>query len=133
MIEIPLTRGYTAKIDDCDVVLCAFKWTAFGVERNGKRRIYAVREVKGERILLHHAIIGRRHGMDVDHIDSDTLNNQRSNLRFATRSQNNANGRKQVGRSSRFKGVHWHSQVGKWTAQIRKRHLGLFKEEVDAA
>jgi hypothetical protein len=79
---------------------------------------------------------------EVDHEDGDGLNNQRDNLRAATRPQNNANGSKRPnhgGRptSSRFKGVSWHKAARKWTAQIkdadRQHYLGCFADEIDAA
>jgi hypothetical protein len=40
---------------------------------------------------------------------------------------------KRAGTSSRFKSVHYHAQCKKWNVQIKKRHLGLFSEEADAA
>jgi hypothetical protein len=79
---------------------------------------------------------------EVDHEDGDGLNNQRYNLRSATRPQNNANGSKRRthgGRpaSSRFKGVSWHKAARKWTAQIkgedRQYYLGCFSDEIEAA
>jgi HNH endonuclease len=59
-----------------------------------------------ERKLIHYMIFPKRDGFDIDHIDGDKLNNRKSNLRYATRSQNKAN----VSKNSRTKehvGVHW--------------------------
>ncbi len=79
---------------------------------------------------------------EVDHEDGNGLNNQRSNLRSATRPQNNANGSKHpthagMPTSSRFKGVSWHKAARKWTAQIadggRQHYLGCFADEIEAA
>ena len=133
VVLIPLTKGYLAVVDAFDSSVAEHKWSAC-VRGSGKNvRVYATREENGKRILLHHAIFGRPDGLDVDHIDGNTLNCCRSNLRSATRSQNNANGRKRAQTTSKFKGVHFHEQCRKWTAQIRKRHLGLFRDEFDAA
>ena len=44
------------------------------------------------------------------------LDNQRSNLRPATKAQNNHNQRPYAVSSSRYKGVTWHRKVGKWLA-----------------
>lgn len=76
--------------------------------------------------------------LDVDHIDGDGLNNHRSNLRPATRSQNLHNSRKHVKSASRFKGVTPDGHgYGGWRALImvdyRRISLGTFRSEVDAA
>jgi len=71
------------------------------------------------------------------HINGDTMDNRRSNLRIATARQNNLNARKISARKteSRFKGVSWN--VGKWVARIRTENghltLGRFTNEVEAA
>ena len=82
--------------------------------------------------------------MHVDHIDGNGLNNQRSNLRIATRLQNLKNKVVQVGKiHSKYKGVckqvckHGDKIYAYWTALITsdfKRHyLGTFKTEEEAA
>lgn len=71
----------------------------------------------------------------VDHINHDGLDNRRSNLRPATTKQNVRNSRSRPG-SSQYKGVDLFRGV-KWRATIRvdgkKKHLGLFVDEKDAA
>jgi hypothetical protein len=133
-VWISLTKGYAALVDRRDEPLSHFKWSAsVRVSKNGNVRVYGVREVPGtrERLLLHCVIFGEC-AQDVDHADGDTLNCRRFNLREDSRSMNNANSTKRKG-SSVFKGVHWHAQVKKWTCQVKKKHYGLFKDEVDAA
>ncbi len=136
-IWIPLTQGYSALIDREDAALAERKWSAC-VRRyaNGRVRIYGVRgwRVKGKhhKEYLHHAVFGHANG-DVDHMDGDSLNNRRSNLRQATRALNNANGNKHLGCASRWKGVTVHQGVKKWTAQLVGKHLGLFRQEHNAA
>ena len=67
---------------------------------------------------------------DIDHINGDRADDRWGNLRPATRSQNNANGRRPRDNTSGFKGVSWHRGCNKWQAGIgvggRRRHLGLF-------
>ena len=53
----------------------------------------------------------------VDHKDRDKLNNCKSNLRKATRSQNMMNRDKFRG-TSKFKGVHFSEKTNKWVASI---------------
>jgi len=74
---------------------------------------------------------------DVDHADTNGLNNQRLNLRPASESQNQANARKMAATSSTFKGVDWNKETRKWRARVNVRgkriNIGYFKDEVDAA
>jgi len=71
---------------------------------------------------------------DLDHINGNRADNRIANLREATRSQNNANGKLRCDSTSGVKGVSW--DVRRWKAYIdigRKRHrLGSFKTLEDA-
>jgi hypothetical protein len=75
----------------------------------------------------------------IDHFDGNGLNNQRENLRLATRMQQGANRYKIEGirnPSSSYKGVSQRSN-GSWRARIRVNgeliDLGTFNSEVSAA
>ena len=75
---------------------------------------------------------------NVDHMDSNRLNNNLSNLRQTSQSQNNFNKNKQNSKtSSKYKGVYWNKTAQKWAAQVkfeRKNYsLGYFTSEKDAA
>ena len=73
---------------------------------------------------------------DIDHINGDRSDNRLSNLREASRSQNNANQKLGGRNSSGYRGVSFHKASRKWNAQIhhnsRRIHLGLF-ESAEAA
>lgn len=89
-------------------------------------------------IWMHRLIMGAQPGQKIDHRDGNGLNNQRSNLRFATAAENMQNRRKQQkAATSKYKGVYWFRPGGKWIARIyfnRKNiHLGLFENEMEAA
>jgi hypothetical protein len=125
--EIRLTKGYTALVDDADYpALRLFSWHA---SRSGNR-IYAQRMEGGRPIRMHAQIMGARVGYEVDHRQHPDagvmiLDNRRSNLRFATRAQNNANRRPQsTTKSSIFKGVYFAKQTQRWRARIRHRSRG---------
>lgn len=137
-IVIKLTKGRRAVIDLIDADLAAYKWGAYGdLKRNNA---YAAREVKGKMQRLHviimERILGRAMlpGEEVDHIDSDTFNNRRDNLRVATRAQNTRNTKLRSNNTSGYKGVSWHKYA--WMAQImfegKKIYLGLFKTPEEA-
>jgi hypothetical protein len=97
---------------------------------------YVVTGAGKTRQHLHRLIADIPDNMETDHIDGDKLNNRRSNLRVATRKNNNQN-RRAWGVTSKYKGVAWKKQTRKWCALIgvdKKRiHLGYFLSETDAA
>ncbi len=88
---------------------------------------------------LMHRIIAKRMKIDcfneIDHIDQDKLNNQRNNLRPASKSQNQANSKIKVDNTSGYKGVHW--AKGRWVARIQvgkqRINLGVFDTPENAS
>jgi len=138
-IEIPLTKSKLALVDAEDVErLLEYDWYATWTGWNW----YAVhdvyrRGVKVARIRMHREVLHAPQGTEVDHNNGNTLDNRRSNLRFATSSQGKQNRRKSPGTSSQYKGVQWSKRDGKWLAVIgvgnKHLYLGLFALELDAA
>lgn len=99
---------------------------------------YAVTDLRhGVHLYMHEALCQKSDGMFIDHKDHDGLNNQRSNLRACTQSQNMANARKRGGTSSRFKVVSFDSARQKWRAQLTYEGLRYlrdrFETEIEAA
>ena len=72
-----------------------------------------------------------------DHEDRNFRNNQKSNLRLCTHSQNMMNRVKYLGTSSKFKGVSFDKFKMTWRARIKienkSHHLGYFEHEIQAA
>ena len=135
MKEIQLTQGQVALVDDEDFeALSQSKWWA----NKDRNTFYAYRWIKvdGKGIAqsMHNAILN---GKGIDHIDKNGLNNQKSNLRFCTISENAMNQRKQRNTSSIYKGVCIDKPYGKWRSHIRINgkaiDLGSFTSEVEAA
>lgn len=135
MKEIKLTQGKVALVDDEDFKnLNQFKWYA----HKGAHTFYAARRERYKLILMHRILLQiDDRGIDVDHKDRDGLNNQRNNIRLATRIQNSANSRKQKNCTSEFKGVSWNKRAKKWMSSIcpnrKQLHLGYFLTEDEAA
>jgi hypothetical protein len=75
-------------------------------------------------------------GEIVDHIDSNTLNNRRENLRLATYSQNSMNTRISSRNTSGYKGVSVDATGNSWRAQIKAegeiKYLGLYSTPEEA-
>lgn len=102
---IPLTQGQFAKVDDEDYdELSRSNWTADWNKKTSS--FYARTCVKIGRqhkhVRMHRIIMKTPIGMKCDHIDHDTLNNQKANLRNCTNSQNMMN----------RKGATMHSKTG---------------------
>ncbi len=81
-------------------------------------------------------ITGALPGMIVDHINGDTLDNRRANLRVCTMAQNVRNRKKPRTNTSGYKGVHWMPRHKKWMAKItcagKHIFLGLFDDPAEA-
>jgi hypothetical protein len=146
MKTIALTRNLVAIVDDEDYeYLNQWKWRAMK-QRN---YFYAQRKsvVNGKHtfIIMHRLILNVPHGLLTDHINHDTLDNRKENLRVCTKQQNGQNRVKQQKESiSKYKGVsryrNQHYIEGKfksWMAQIvinqKNYYLGSFDTEVEAA
>ena len=109
---IPLTQNKHTQVDDeMFDFLSKRKWMyhpkgyAYRTEWNhGKKK----------HIFMHNLIMGVERG--IDHWNRDGLDNQCSNLRLATKSQNKANSPKQKNNRHTYKGVHKDGNL--WYAQI---------------
>ena len=121
MREIPMSNkpGLVALVDDKDFErLSKHRWRA----KQDRDTWYAYTDVyEGEkrRMKSMHGMIIKSVKPQIDHIDHDGLNNQRSNLRAATNSENQRNRSKEKGNTSGFKGVSFQKSTGMWQASIR--------------
>jgi hypothetical protein len=136
MKTIALTHGLVARVDDDDFEdLNSRHWFA-NREYSG---YYAVsQDPGGKQYRMHRVILGITDpGVNVDHRDGDTLNNQRYNLRPCTDSQNGANRKISSNNKSGYKGVHWNKAMGRWAAQIQWHNkvytLGYHSDPLEAA
>jgi hypothetical protein len=133
---IKLTQGKFAKVDDEDFdALSRFKWR-FHSDGNSYGNGYAIRNVTnsdGSRTTqpMHKFLLPVKSGLTVDHKDGDGINNQRRNLRPATKRQQKQNSRKHKIQISAFKGISPRAG-GKWVARIKINgihvHLGIFSD-----
>lgn len=135
---IPLTQNQHAIVSVEDGDLAEKKWYY--------RRGYAIRTkpspARGH-LYMHRVVLGRvlnreiLPGEEVDHIDGNGLNNQRDNLRLATRLQNAKNMSKPRDNTSGFKGVSFDARYNVWVAHIshdgKQHHLGHYETPEQAA
>lgn len=100
--EITLTRGLKVLIDDNDyAAVRQHRWSVSGSLEKG---LYAVAKIDGARVQMHRLLMDAPRHLVVDHINGQTLDNRRANLRCCTHSENLRN---QARRATKgFKGVY---------------------------
>lgn len=112
---IELTKGMFAIVDEQDFESTEdVSWhysicSEFGYAKNGNRG------------YLHRWLTKAPKGKEVDHINHDTLDCRRSNLRICDRSQNTFNHPKRKTNKSGHVGV-WQSKDGRWHAEIMRNY-----------
>lgn len=138
MRAISLNDGLEVLIDDEDYSLVSeFKWYG-GKADQARDNWYAQAHALGKTIYMHRLLLGAEPGQQLDHIDRNGLNNQKSNLRICTQRQNNA-AIPGVKSSTGFRGVEFSPQNNRnrYRAclyhQQRRVHLGYFPTAVAAA
>lgn len=145
MKEIQLAEGKVALVDDEDFeYLNQWRWSVCKRPNTCYAFRYITVNKKIARIWMHRLILGLIDSKILgDHIDHNGLNNQRSNIRESTHSENSMNRMSYKGSTSKYLGVYLHTckQRGrvykKWRAEIgankKKIFIGNYKTEEDAA
>lgn len=133
MKTIPLTNGYFTKVDNDDYEKFAiYRWYAALDSRSKTHR--AARRMKiegykrGKIVFLSRLIVNAPDGICVDHINHDTLDNRKINLRFCDKSTNGMNRGANKNNKSGYKGVSWSKEDNRWTAHINKTIDGKYKQ-----
>lgn len=129
-IEIPLTQGQMALIDDEDFELVnQHNWHAAWNE-HGKTFYAMTNTVRRDGTItteyMHRLILGAKRGQHVDHIHHLTLDNRRSEIRLCNNAQNAHNSGPKFNNTSGYKGVCWHKHTKKWRARIRVSGKRIF-------
>ena len=131
---IELTQNRKTIVDESDYPLVMnFKWHFRKIE--GSNKGYAVTKIGNSHLMLHHLLLGKKKGKFVDHVNRDSLDNRRSNLRFVTPGQNVQN--RESYSLSGYKGVYWSELRKAYRVQIwikgKLKSLGQFKDAKEAA
>ncbi|SKB63356.1 AP2 domain-containing protein [Sphingopyxis flava] len=142
--EIPLTRGYWSKISPEDLeAVVQHKWFAVGDDTRA-HPVTARAKIDGRAVQLGRFVLGLGAGdpLIADHVNYDTLDNRRCNLRAVTKTESAQHRRAwsrklKAGPTSKHKGVYWRPDNGLWRAVIKFQgqpiSLGQFADEDDAA
>jgi len=103
---------------------------------NGAKSQYFKARFGREIHYLHRLIAGAGPGQIVDHINGDTLDCRKANLRLCDRSESNTNRKARCDSRAPYKGI-TETPSGRWLAQIMKakkyHRIGLFDTAQDAA
>lgn len=129
-------KNIWALVDDSDFeYLSQFSWQDNGIGY-AKRHLPKVNG-KIKDILMHREIVGAPENLIVDHIDHNTLNNQKSNLRLCNETQNHINSINHKDNKSGYRGVSWCQRDRVWRAYIKvnkkSKALGTFRDPLLAA
>lgn len=133
---MPLTRGKFTLLD-ADDVSWAEQWNWSLVTSPRHKDGYAVSKTKAGIIRLHR-ILAERLGWDlsedreIDHINGNSLDNRRANIRVCLKEENARNKARMSHNTSGQSGVTWHKKHGKWYVRVslpggRRKSVGLFK------
>ncbi len=130
MIQIPLTQGRVALIDDEDFEEIS-KWDwHFHPQNRDKNKGYAARgrcsPGKQRKFFMHSAIMKSESSIRVDHKNGNGLDNRKENLRFATSSQNACNAGRSKRNTTGFKGVSFFKAQKKFAARIKLHGKSVF-------
>lgn len=144
---VTLASGYIALVDDDDFEwINKKKWRVKKPQDN--RTVYSMASIyigdsRCKSVYMHREIMAKHFGaksldgMTIDHIDGNGLNNQKTNLRICTQSDNNKNSKARSHCVSGFKGVTLLKGKQKYIARIRvdgkDKFIGSYKDPVDAA
>jgi len=138
---IELQRGLICKIDESDMgKIKDYRWYSKGNKGFDYANAHKDANPNSSTILMHRVIMNPKKNMLVDHIDHNTLNNTRSNLREVTCKENLLNMKPRKNVTSVYQGVCWASHAKKWRAEMikvvdgknKKFHVGYFHNELEA-
>jgi hypothetical protein len=120
---IELTQGYRALVDAADYEeINKYKWSCIvyrGYQPYATTTIY-LNKNKSLHIRMHRMIMNPPTNMEVDHINQDTLDNRRQNLRICNHQQNSCNTKVPRARTKPgkvYKGINQRAS-GRWQAKV---------------
>jgi len=121
---------------DTSFVRTAKKFVWFLTKATNRQTYYVNTHISRRIVGIHTMICPCPEGKEVDHINRDTLDNRKSNLRPLTHARNILNGPVRRNNTSGYSGVFYRKDTKKWSAHIRidKRaiRLGCYDNKLEA-
>jgi acid phosphatase class B len=137
-ITVETIKGRSYKYDKADEELVSQH--VWSTPPDGYVKEYWQKKIDGKRIAkvvyMHRLIMNAQKGEIVDHINGDTRDNRRSNLRIVNKSHNALNSPK-IRNKTGYRCVGWSNKMQKYTSRIhvnkKSIHIGYFDKAEDAA
>lgn len=126
---------YTVKFDKSELfAVIGRRWSFVRTtSSSGRVYLYANNRSLG---LLHRYLTEAPQGLQVDHINHDTLDNRKENLRFVTSAENRQNIHRESNNRSGIRGIKWYDKTSRWRASFfkegKERHVGFYKDLEEA-
>lgn len=119
---IPVSSNRRTFVDD-DIYsfLKGFNWW---LTPSGSKKYYATTSINGKSILMHRLITTPPRWAVVDHINGNSLDNRKCNLKVVTPFQNKRN--LKTKKTSNYPGVWQNKNTGKWIANIHFKGKNIY-------
>lgn len=128
---VGLNTGHQVFIDEEDVELISRRTWKGIVQYSG---VYAATNHGHSSIRMHRLLVQAPYGLVVDHINGNTLDNRKSNLRICSHRENLQNTKHH--RNGKLVGATFDKEKGKWKSCVyfegKLTHLGYFCSELEA-
>lgn len=100
------------------------KWNVKFNKARGK--FYAEKRTSKGLFSMHRFLVNAPKGLYVDHINGNTLDNRKANLRICSNGANIRNSRLSRKNKSGYRGISWDSKTKSWIAQIRVNYKPIW-------
>lgn len=124
-MQVSLSGGIICLIDDEDWDrIKNYSWCL-----HADKQYVGGRVENGKMVLLHRFIMNVSSDMKIDHINHNTFDNRKENLRICTQAQNMWNA-KHRGSNTGIRGIHFRKKVGNYQVDItsygKRVYLGVY-------
>ena len=125
-------NGLIKTLIDIEDIEKVKKYNWIAIRHPHVNNFYIYSNVYRGSIKLHRYLTNCPRGLVIDHINHDTLDNRKSNLRICTVAENNKNSGFYKNNTSGHKNIRWHKKNNTWVVFLGNKYLGSRKNIEDA-
>lgn len=111
--------------DDYERMSKEFNNLKWSLTKN-RDKLYAQKRVNGKNLYLHKYIMKYNGDLYIDHINHNTLDNTKRNLRITTNANNLRNGNIRINNKTGVNGVYYDKSRNKYVAKIRVNYKQIY-------